>query len=87
MNLPLSLQSEPDGTGVIKLQGCQKFGRKYCGKNQGFLYWEVGQIGSFTKNPKILVTSHSRRILKVRVTKKPYSIAMILVTLKSHFKW
>ena len=52
---------------------------------QGFLYWEVGQIGSITKNPKILVTSHSRRILKVRVTKYIYSLAMLLVTLKSHF--
>ena len=31
------------------------------------------------------MTSHSRRILNVRVTKNIYSIAMILVTLLSHF--
>ena len=51
----------------------------FVASTQGFLYGKVGQIGSITKNPKILVTSHSRRILKVRVTKYLYSIAMILV--------
>ena len=57
------------------------------GLSQGFLYGEVAQIGSITKNHKILVTSHSRRILNVRMTKNIYSIATILVTLKSIFKW
>ena len=36
---------------------------------QGFLNREAVWIGSITKNPKILVTSHNRRILNVTVTK------------------
>ena len=44
----------------------------------GVWYGGVVQIGSITKNPKILVTS---RIINVRVTKNIHWIAMILVTL------
>ena len=48
----------------------QKIEQAKINKNtqRGFLYGDVAQIGSTTKNPIILVTSHSRRILNVRVT-------------------
>ena len=52
---------------------------------QGFVYGEVAQIRSIPTNPKIIVTSHRMLILTVRVTENIDSMAMILVTLKSHF--